>query len=290
MKKSLRIALTLAVVVVAVLVGKWTWDTYLYSPWTRDGRVRADVITIAADVSGRITRLAVSDSQQVKTGDLLFVVDDERYQAVVDQDRAQLDQAKAQLDLAQHQLNRRQRLGDSQAISSEDLETFRIQTESAKAAVALAQARLKADQINLQRTRITAPADGTLINLNLSEGNYVQQGSPVLSLVKQGSFYVTGYFEETKIQQMKVGAAVTVKLMGLKQTLTGHVRSIGQGISNSNTATDSQLLPQVQQSFNWVRLAQRIPVDIALDNVPDNAHLSAGMTASVRLTDVSDSQ
>ncbi|WP_028292831.1 efflux RND transporter periplasmic adaptor subunit [Oceanobacter kriegii] len=283
MKKSIQIALTLVLVAVALMVGKWVWDHYLYSPWTRDGRVRADVITIAPDVSGWVTQLAVQDNQPVKKGDLLFQVDDKRYKAAIVQDNAELEAAQYALELAQHQFQRRQKLTDTNAISSEDLESYRIKTDSAKAQLELARAKLAADQINLDRTRILAPEDGTLVSMNLNAGNYVQQGAAVMSLVKKDSFYVTGYFEETKIHGIQPGQVAKVFLMGRKQPLTGKVVSIGSGIANSNTTTNSEMLPQVQQTFNWVRLAQRIPVDIELDDIPADVHLSAGMTASIHL-------
>ncbi|WP_221795343.1 efflux RND transporter periplasmic adaptor subunit [Oceanobacter mangrovi] len=283
MKNSIRIAITLVVVAAALLTGKWVWDHYLYSPWTRDGRIRADVITIAPDVSGWITQLSAANNQAVKKGDLLFAVDDQRYQAAVIEDKAAVEEARYALELAQHQYQRRQQLTSSKAISSEDLESYRIKTDSAQASLALAQAKLAADQINLTRTRVQAPADGTIINLNLNSGNYVAQGKAVLSMVKAGSFYVTGYFEETKIQRVREGQLATIYLMGYSKPLIGRVRTIGQGIANANTIADGQLLPQIQQTFNWVRLAQRIPVDIELESVPDGVHLSAGMTASIHL-------
>ncbi|BES70137.1 HlyD family secretion protein [Marinobacter nanhaiticus D15-8W] len=283
MQKVLRVGLTLVVVALAIAAGTWVWNHYLHSPWTRDGRVRADVVTIAPDVSGWVTELSVSNNQSVEKGDLLFVIDDTRYRAEVAEAQAEVEEKRIAWELARHQYERRQQLTGRQAISEEDLETYRINTESAKASYALAQARLRMAQIDLERTRVDAPADGSLINLSLREGNYVDQGKPVLSLVKRGSFYVTGYFEETKLQLVRVGQPAHIQLMGADQTLTGEVTSIAQGIADTNTTSNDQLLPEVQQTFNWVRLAQRIPVDIALDPVPEGVKLSAGMTVSIDL-------
>ncbi|WP_340676808.1 HlyD family secretion protein [Paraglaciecola sp.] len=278
-----RVLLTLVMVVAAVAAGTWVWNYYLYSPWTRDGRVRADVITIAPDVSGWVIQLNVKDNQLVKKGDVLFTVDDTRYKAKIAEDSALVEKAEYTWKLAQHEYERRQRLNDKSAISDEDLDTYRIDTLQNKASYDIAVAQLNTANINLIRTVVTAPEDGTITNLNLRQGNYVNQGVAVLSLVKSGSFYITGYFEETKLSLIKVGQKATVHLMSGGKPLTGKVASIAKGIANSNTSADNQLLPQVQQTFNWVRLAQRIPVDIVLDNIDDETYLSAGMTASVDL-------
>ncbi|MCM5704875.1 efflux RND transporter periplasmic adaptor subunit [Larsenimonas salina] len=282
MKKSLRIFITLAIVVLAVIAGIWLWQYYMYSPWTRDGRVRAHVVTVAPDVSGWVSELNVRDNASVSSGDVLFKINDTRYQAMVDQDEASVRHQKYAWEQAQHQFERRSALSRN-AISSEDLESARIQADIAKANYQQALAKLASDKIDLARATVTSPVSGSIINLQLREGNYVTQGKSVLSVVEQGSYYVTGYFEETKIPSIKVGDKARVHLMSGGATIMGHVASIGHGISNQNTTPDGQLLPQVQQTYTWVRLAQRIPVDIVFDDVPDNLHLSAGMTASIQV-------
>ncbi|GGC59089.1 efflux RND transporter periplasmic adaptor subunit [Marinobacter halophilus] len=283
MGKLLRVGITLLVVAIAVVAGSWVWNHYLYSPWTRDGRIRADVITIAPDVSGWVTQLSVKNNQAVKQGDLLFTIDDTRYQAVLAEARAKVAQSQSALELARHRYQSRQGLSDPQAINEEDLETYRFNMESARAGHELAKAELEVARIDLERTQVVAPADGTVSNLHLRQGNYVNKGTAVLSQVKADSFYVTGYFEETKIQLVQVGQTARMTLMGGDRKLTGTVVSIARGIADINTSSNPQMLPQVQQAFNWVRLAQRIPVDIALDPVPEDIHLSAGMTVSINL-------
>lgn len=283
MGKLLRIGLTLLVVAVAVIAGTWVWDHYLYSPWTRDGRIRAEVITIAPDVSGWVTGLSVKNNQTVSKGDPLFTVDDVRYQAELTEREARLAQARTEWDLAKHQYERRQRMSDRQAISEESLEAYGIRAESAKASYQLAQAQLSSARIDLERTKVLAPESGTVNNLTLGQGNYVARGSAVLSLIKKDSFYVTGYFEETKLQLVRVGQKARITLVSGDENLTGEVVSIAHGIADPNTSSDSQMLPQVQQAFNWVRLAQRIPVDIALDPLPEDVNISAGMTVSIYL-------
>ncbi|MCR8913396.1 HlyD family secretion protein [Marinobacter panjinensis] len=283
MGKLLRVGITLLVVAIAVVAGSWVWNHYLYSPWTRDGRIRADVITIAPDVSGWVTQLSVANNQIVKQGDPLFTIDDTRYQAALAEARAKVAEKYSSLELARHRYQSRQGLSDEQALTEEDLETYRIERASAEAGLELARAELEMARIDLERTQVVAPADGTISNLHLRQGNYVNKGKAVLSEVKTDSFYVTGYFEETKLHKVQVGQSARITLMGGDRKLTGTVVSIAPGIADINTSSNDQMLPQVQQAFNWVRLAQRIPVDISLDPVPEDIHLSAGMTVSIYL-------
>tara|TARA_R110002094_G_scaffold95808_2_gene96643 strand:- start:4433 stop:5317 length:885 start_codon:yes stop_codon:yes gene_type:complete len=283
MGKLVRIGVTLLVVAAAVFAGTWVWDHYLYSPWTRDGRIRADVITIAPDVSGWVTRLSVKNNLAVNKGDPLFTIDDTRYQAKFAESNARLAQERTGWDLARHQYERHQRMADLQSVSEESLEAYRIRAEAAKASYQLAQAELDTARIDMERTKVLAPESGIVNNPTLRRGNYVSRGAPVLSLIKSDSFYVTGYFEETKLQLVRVGQKARITLLSGGEKLSGEVVSIARGIADSNTSSDNQMLPQVEQAFNWVRLAQRIPVDITLDTLPDDVNISAGMTVSIYL-------
>ncbi|MEX0606324.1 MAG: HlyD family secretion protein [Marinobacter sp.] len=283
MAKLLRVGITLLVIAIAVVAGSWLWNHYLYSPWTRDGRIRADVITIAPDVSGWVTQMYIKNNQAVNQGDPLFTIDDTRYQAALAEAKAKVAEKHSALELSRHKYQSHHPLSDSEVLSEEDREIDRINMGSAKASYELAEAELATALIDLTRTQVAAPEDGTINNLYLRQGNYVAGGKAVLSLIKDDSFYVTGYFEETKLQMVRVGQSARMTLMGGDRKLTGTVVSIARGIANSNTSSDDQMLPQVQQAFNWVRLAQRIPVDIALDTVPEDIHLSAGMTVSIHL-------
>ncbi|MEH6563504.1 MAG: HlyD family secretion protein [Marinobacter sp.] len=283
MGKLGRVGLTLLVVAAAVIAGAWVWDHYLYSPWTRDGRIRADVITIAPDVSGWVTGVNVDNNQLVSKGDPLFTIDDTRYRAKFAENNARLAQERTGWDLAKHQYERRQRMAESRSISEESLEAYRIRAETAKASYQLAQAELNTARIDLKRTKVLAPESGIVNNLSLRQGNFASRGTDVLSLIKSDSFYVTGYFEETKLHLVQVGQKARITLLSGGKKLSGEVASIARGIADSNTSSDSQMLPQVQQAFNWVRLAQRIPVDIALDPLPEGVNISAGMTVSIYL-------
>ncbi|MBB1342889.1 HlyD family secretion protein [Pseudoalteromonas sp. SR45-6] len=283
MVRYLRIMLTIVVIIAAIFAGRWVWTDYMHTPWTRDGRIRADIVTIVPDVSGWVTKLNVKDGQQVAKGELLFSVDQQRYQAAYDKSKANTNNSLYSWELAKHKYERRKALNTQQAISEESLEATRISTEIAKANYDLAKADQTVAQLNLSRTQVTAPVAGPIINLNLRQGNYVAQGMPVFAIVQSDSFYVTGYFEETKIPLIHTNQKATIELLSDTKPLTGQVVSIGKAIANINTQSNNQLLPQVQQTFNWVRLSQRIPVDIKLDALPEGIQLSAGMTATIHL-------
>jgi RND family efflux transporter MFP subunit len=284
MAKYLRILVTVLVVVAAIFAGRWVWNDYMHSPWTRDGRIRADIVTVAPDVSGWVTNLNITNDQAVKEGDLLFSVDQQRYQAALSQSKANTENALYSWQLAKHKYERRTALLSQKAISAEDLESSRISTEIAKANYDLAVAQQATAQLNLDRTQVRAPVSGHIINLNLRQGNYVGQGSAVFAIVRSDSFYVTGYFEETKIPLVHLNQEAKITLLSGGKPLTGHVVSVGKAIANTNTQSNGQLLPQIQQTFNWVRLSQRIPVDIKLDPLAEETLLSAGMTATIHLT------
>lgn len=283
MHQAIRLLITAVIVALAIAAGLWLWNYYLFTPWTRDGRVAAEIITIAPDVSGRVVELPVIDNQHVDAGQLLFRIDSARYKAQFDHASAVVAQRQAELQLHQHEASRRSRLSN-QAISAESRESADINRQVAAAALAQAQSDLVSAQLNLERTAVAAPAAGHVLNLQLAEGNYVNQGTPVMALVRDDSWYVIAYMEETKRPAFALGNPARVTLMSGSIELDGHVASIGRAIANDNAAPNNQLLPQVQPTFSWVRLAQRIPVHIALDEYPQSIDLSAGMTASVHIT------
>ena len=283
MTKYLRTLLTIIVVIAAVFAGRWVWTDYMHTPWTRDGRIRAEVVTVSPDVSGWVTGLNIKDGQNINKGDLLFSVDNKRYQAALDRSKATTENALYTWELAKHKLERRKGLNTQQAISEEGLESTRINSKIAKANYELAKTDQAIAQLNFDRTKVYAPVSGQIINLNLRQGNYVAKGTSVFAIVKSGSFYVTGYFEETKIPLIHDNQKAKISLLSGGKALTGHVISVGKAIANTNTQSNTQLLPVVQQTFNWVRLSQRIPVDIKLDSVPEDIQLSAGMTATIHL-------
>lgn len=283
MRHSLRIILTLVIVAIAIAAGTWLWRYYLFTPWTRDARIHAEVITIAPDVSGWVNSLAVTDTDTVNQGDALFEINNERYQSAVDRAQATVEHRQATLELNRAEESRRNQLSNNRAISAENQQVAQINTRIAAADLAQAQADLASAQLDLARTQVTAPVSGHILNVQFAAGNYVNRGTPVMALIADNSYYVMGYFEETKMASIDVGDPVEIILMNGDTHLSGQVAGIGRGIADSNTTLNQQLLPQVQPTFNWVRLAQRIPVRVTLDDVPEETLLSVGMTATVRV-------
>jgi RND family efflux transporter MFP subunit len=273
---------TAAIFVVAVLIGRALWVHYMDEPWTRDGRVRAEVINIAPDVSGAVVELPVRDNQFVKKGDLLMQIDPSHYQIAVEQAQAAVAARKAELQMRRDDAKRRADM-DSLVVSKESRENATHTANSAEAQYQQAIAALDAAKLNLERTRVIAPVDGYVTNLNVYRGDYAIAGSAKLAIVDSHSFWVYGYFEETKLPHVRVGDAAEMRLMS-GGVLRGHVESISRGIYDRDNPESRELLADVNPTFNWVRLAQRVPVRIKIDSVPDGVLLSAGTTCTVVVT------
>lgn len=274
-----RSAATLVIVIAATLVAIWMWNHYERSPWTRDGRVRADVVRVTPDIGGLITSVAVHDNQPVHAGDLLFVIDRPRYELAVEQADAQVASARATLGQARREAKRDLALGDLVATEAHEQNVAAVAT--AQAALAEAMSARDAAALNLRRTRVTASVNGVVTNLDLHKGDFVAAGQQAMALVDRDSLRIEGYFEETKLPLICLGAPVHVRLMGETSDLTGRVDSIAYGINDSSRSDSGNLLPTVEPTFSWVRLAQRIPVRVKLANVPPEVRLIAGRTATV---------
>jgi multidrug resistance efflux pump len=274
-----QILLTLIVVVIAGAVLWRIVNYYMFSPWTRDGRVRADVIQVAPDVGGLITSVQVVDNQQVKQGQVLFVIDQARYTLALRLAQAALEQHQATLAQAKREYVRNLKLGN--LVASETLEESRTRVEQGEATVADAQVQVDTARLNLQRTTIVSPVDGYLNDRAPRVGEYVSAGHAELSVVDMHSFRVDGYFEETKLSGIHIGEPVDILVMGEPHALRGHVQSIVAAIEDRDRQPSSNLLPNVNPAFSWVRLAQRIPVRVALDEVPEDFRMIAGRTATV---------
>ena len=277
-----RLLVTLAVVAAATWAGLRLWDHYELEPWTRDGRVRANVVQIAPDVSGLVTAVPVQDNQPVAAGALLFEVDRARYALALRQAESSLVASKVALAQAQRENVRNTDLGN--LISQELREQTGSRVEAAQANVAQANVALDAARLNLERAQVRAPTDGLVTNLDMRTGSYAQAGRAALALVDAKSFYVEGYFEETKLPRIHVGDRVRVTPMGGTR-LDGTVESIAAGIADRDRSTATNLLPSVNPTFNWVRLAQRIPVRVKLDPLPADARLVAGETVTVQVVE-----
>jgi len=251
------------------------------TPWTRDGRVRADIVEIAPDVSGAVAEVRVKDNQPVKRGDTLFTIDPEPYRFALSQAEANVQGREQELEQRRRELERRAHLS-SLAITAEAREQAETAVVTAEAAYNQALAALNTARLNLDRTQLRSPVNGFVTNLQIDPGDYATAGRALLAIVDSDSFYVAGYFEETKIRNLREGDRATVRLMGFPDDIDGHVDSISRAIADRETTQASDgLIANVNPTFSWVRLAQRVPVRIALDQVPENVKLSAGMTATV---------
>jgi multidrug resistance efflux pump len=278
-----RMAVTLVAVAIALVVGWYLWQYYEVEPWTRDGRVRATVVQVAPDVTGQVIAVHVRDNQQVNAGHLLFEIDRARFELALRQAEAAEQAARATLAQAIREARRNAQLGD--LVAQEVREQGQSRVEQATAAVAQAVVNRDAAKLNLDRTRVFAAVDGFVTNLDLQSGDYAAAARPVMALIDRNSFYVEGYFEETKLPRIHVGDPVSVSLMGEKQSIAGHVESFAKGIADRERSPGYNLLPNINPTFNWVRLAQRIPVRVALDRVPAGVRLVAGQTATVEVHD-----
>lgn len=328
-----RLLLTVVIVAIAAFIAAALWKRYMYSPWTRDARVRADVVRIAPDVSGLVTSVPVRDNQSVSKGDVLFVIDQARFRYAVEQAEANLAVAKAaaraagasndaalaavaarRADFEMRETESRRRQAIRGNVISEEMRSDALATahsaqatlqqaeatheqasasrEQALAAVQQAAVALDQARLDLDRTEVRAPADGFVTNLEIHPGDYAAAGAPRLALVDRHSFWIYGYFEETKLPQVHVGDPVDIRLMAGGAKLQGRVESIARGIGDVDNPTGANLLANVAPTFSWVRLAQRVPVRIAIDaeHLPPGVTLAAGMTATVVLQPSADAQ
>jgi multidrug resistance efflux pump len=335
----LPFVITLAAVSFAGLLGWAAWNNYMGAPWTRDATVRAYVVTMAPEVTGRIVELPVVDNRYVRKGDLLMAIDPtnftiavgqaeaavrqaqasvqnidarmEEQQAQISASQAQRDQALAALVFAQQQATRFQILArdgwgtvqNAQQFTSQlnqqgaavqsatanlnltrrQIESLKAQRMGAEATLMQARAQLSQAQVNLERTRIVSPVDGYVTNLLAQPGDFVNAGANTISVVDAHSFWVDGYFEETNLVPIRLGDPTRIKLMGHGKILRGHVDSIARAINVANAQPAAQGVASVNPIFTWVRLAQRIPVRIHIDEMPPDVVLSAGMTATVEI-------
>ncbi|MGY2289435.1 efflux RND transporter periplasmic adaptor subunit [Pseudomonas sp. SDO528_S397] len=279
MKKFFSLLATLLVLALAIWIGRLLWVQYMQSPWTRDGRVRADVINVAADVTGVVVDVPVRDNQWVKKGDLLMQIDPEHYQLAVKQAQALVASRKATWAMRKVNASRRADL-DALVISKESREDASNIADVALAEYQQAQAQLEAAELNLKRTHVLAAVDGYVTNLNVHRGDYARIGEAKMAVVDSHSFWVYGFFEETKLPHVKVGDKADLQLMS-GETLKGHVESISRGIYDRDNPESRELIADVNPTFNWVRLAQRVPVRIHIDEVPDGVLLAAGITCTV---------
>jgi RND family efflux transporter MFP subunit len=276
----LRYIITGVLLLLAILFGKYLWDDNMCSPWTRDGRIKANIIHIAPDVSGIVTKVEVKDNQFVHKGDILFTIDKSRYAHVLTQAEATLAAQQAEKGMRSKEAARRSGL-DASIVTSENREAAASLSSIAGSKYQAAAAARDTAQLNLERTDVRAPVDGYVTNLHVYAGDFATAGVPQLAVIDSNSYYVSGYFEETKLPYLKVNDKVEIRLMSGGTSLQGHIESISRGITDREANTGRELLADINPTFNWVRLAQRVPVRIRIDDLDKDHQLVAGMTCTV---------
>jgi multidrug resistance efflux pump len=275
------VVITVLALAVAALAVNHLWGYYMEAPWTRDAHVNADIVQVAPDVSGLVTDVQVADNAAVHKGQLLFVVDRARYQIALEQ--AQAAQAQAQAVVTQLKREVARDHGVRDLVSAEEIEERRSNLDKALAAVATTQAGVDLAQLNLTRTEVHSPVEGRLTDRTVRTGDYVTAGKPVFAVLDTASLRVDGYFEETRLHRIAPGQPVEVRLMGDGRLMHGHVLSIAAGIEDRYRTQGASMLPNVNPAFDWVRLAQRIPVRVSVDDAPADLQLVVGRTATVNV-------
>ena len=278
-----RFSLTGVMVLAAVWASYKLWDYYFEAPWTRDGHVRADVVPVAPDVSGFVTDVLVKDNQQVQRGDVLFRIDRARYEIALKQAEAVLLGKGATLEQANSDLTRYSALTPGVVVSKQKIDQVIATQGSAQAAHDQAAADLALAKLNLERSEVRASVSGIITNMELRPGTYLTPGKAVMALLDSDTLHVQGYFEETKLRRIHIGDSVNVRLMGSDHALRGRVESVAAGIEDRDRSAGATLLANVNPTFNWVRLAQRVPVRVALDQPAERNELVAGATATVEV-------
>ncbi len=277
--RVVRISVTVLAVLAALFVARWMWIRYELEPWTRDGRVRADTVEVAPDVSGLVVRVNVHDNSPVQRGEVLFVVDPVRYRLALEQAEAAIRTDQAALDEAKREAYRNRVLG--KLVSVETADQTRTRVEQGEAALLQALANRDTARVNLERTQVRALVPGTATNVQLRPGDYAAAGRTVMAVIDSESLHIDGYFEETKLPSIHAGDSIRAYLMGHRYPVEGHVESIAGGIVDRERQATESPLANVNPTFSWVRLAQRIPVRIHIDRVPADTRLIAGLTATV---------
>lgn len=277
-----RFLVTLIAVILAAIVGWQLWVYYMLNPWTRDGRVRADIVEVAPDVSGLVSQVFIHDNQTVHVGEPIFQIDPVRFQLALRQAAASAASAQATLRQAQSDARRVNGLSGN-AVSAQTRDQRNTDVLEAEASYQSALADQAVAQLNLDRATVRATVNGIVTNFSMQPGDYVTAGNAVAALVDTDSLYVDGYFEETKLPRIAIGDTARVTLLGGSPAIIGHVQSLAAGIADTERAESPNLLANINPTFTWVRLAQRVPVRIELDQVPAGVRLIAGLTATVEI-------
>ncbi|MCL1886900.1 MAG: HlyD family secretion protein [Betaproteobacteria bacterium] len=279
--QAIRFGVSATVILIAVLVAWRLFIHYEYDPWTRDGRIKADIVQIASDVTGQVVKVHVRDNQMVKKGDILFEIDHDRFELALRQAQAGVQAARVNFDQAKREDMRNRKL--KELVAHEIREQGRAKMEQYETDLAMAIVKRDTAKLDLERTKVRATVNGYVTNLNVQVGTYLSASQPAVALIDMDSLYVEGYFEETKLARIYPGDPATISLMGEEEKLKGYVQSVAGGIYDRERSTGSNLLQNINPTLNWVRLVQRIPVRIELETMPKQIKLVVGQTATINI-------
>ncbi|SFV38643.1 RND family efflux transporter, MFP subunit [Hyphomicrobium facile] len=272
---------TLLMVSITLVGMQALWRRYQVDPLTRDGKIRADVVQVATDVAGLITDVRVRDNEYVRKGQVLLVMDRPRYELALQAAEALVQSKQASLTQAEREDQRNHTMKN--VIAAETVEQGSARVDELRGGLAQAVAARDLAKLNLDRTNVRAPVDGYVSNMTLQPGTYMKAGDAVAALVYDQSIRIEGYFEETKIPAIHVGDPAVAFLMGVAEPIHGHVESIATGVEDRERSDRESALANVNPSFQWVRLAQRIPVRVTIDKLPAGLKLIVGQTATVEV-------
>jgi multidrug resistance efflux pump len=286
-RNSLKAFATAGVIALTIVAGAVIWSYYVTAPWTRDGRVRVQVASVAPEVSGQVTQLNVVDNQFVHKGDVLYQINSFDFQVAVDQAKQRLAMKAADAQVKKLQAERRRKLDDL-ATTPEEQERYFGNATQALADFQAAQLEVAQAEINLERTKVRSPVNGYVTNLLMRVGDYAHVGTANMSVIDSDSYWIDGYFEETKLAHICVGDRAEAQLVGYGEPIVGRVETVTRGIGVSDAAAGPQGLPSVDPVYTWVRLAQRVPIRIAITEVPSGVPLVSGLTATVTILGAGD--
>ena len=278
--KFVRKIVRLIVVASALVITLYVWGIIERHPRTDDAAARANVVGIAPRVSGQILTLNVQDNQAVKEGDVLFEIDPEDYRLVLEKAKADLATIDQQLAQAHSTLKRLEPLLPNGFTTAENVDEARTKETTLQAQREGALATINLDGLHLSYCKVIAPFSGRVINLNISAGAHVSVGVPVFSLLDTSKWYVIANFREAEVRHMAPGSNATVYLSSApNQRFRGRVQGIGWAVKpEGEIDLPFGGVPYVKRELNWVRVAQRFPVRIEVEN-PDQNLFRMGASA-----------
>jgi len=244
---------------------------------TENSYVNADAVHIASEVKGAVLAVNIDNYQTVEQGDLLIEIDPKPFQAQVEEARAKVAQGSAKLNNSQANLARVEKLVERKFLPPEEKDNALTAMDVAMADLKFAQASLLQAELNLNHTKIYAPTTGIVQNLTLRPGSVIPANLPLFVIIDTEKFWVDANFKETQLTHIKIGQPATIKVDMYPQ----HVfEGIVENISGSS-GTAFSLLPPQNASGNWVKVTQRIPVKVRIQNPDEKFPLRVGSTATV---------